>query len=256
MSAADARPPDRTAAIAPPAHLDGVAADLIADLVDANRIMFRHGVVDAFGHISVRHPLRPDHFLLSRNLAPGLVTAADIEEFGPDSEPVRPGAPPVYLERFLHGEVYRARPDVMSVVHSHAPSVIPFGLVRDRPLRAVFHMAAFLGTQVPVFEIRHCSGCATDLLIRSREQGAALAADLGPHAVVLMRGHGCTVAAPDIRLAVFRAIYTKANAELQAQALALGEPVYLTAEECDTAARNIGGQIARPWGLWQRDAWS
>lgn len=246
----------RDLAIAPPPHLREVAPALLADLVDANRILFRHGVVDGFGHVSVRHPLRPAHFLLARNLAPGLVTAADIEEFGPDSEPVRADAPRVYLERFLHGEIYRARPDVASVVHSHAASMIPFGLVRQQPLRAVFHMAGFLGTEVPVFDIRGCSGCATDLLIRSREQGAALAAALGAHAVVLMRGHGCTVAASDIRLAVFRAIYAKANAELQAQALALGEPVYLTAEEAAAAARSIGGEVARPWGLWQDEAWA
>ena len=247
---------DRAAAIVPPSHLAGVAPEVLADLVDANRILFRHDVVDAFGHISVRHPLRPANFLLSRNLAPGLVSAADIEELGPDSEPVRADAPPVYLERFLHGEIYRTRPDVMSVVHSHAASVIPFGIVPERPLRAVFHMAGFLGTKVPVFEIRQCSGCATDLLIRSREQGAALAAELGGNSVVLMRGHGCTIVAPDIRLAVFRSIYTKANAELQARALMLGQPVYLTDEESEAAARNIGGQIARPWGLWQREAWS
>ncbi|MDE2007105.1 MAG: class II aldolase/adducin family protein [Rhodospirillales bacterium] len=246
----------RAAAIVPPPHLAGLDPALLADLVDANRILFRQGVVDAFGHISVRHPLRPAHFLLARNLAPGLATAADIEEFDAESEPVRADAPRPYLERFIHGEIYRARPDVISVVHSHAASVIPFGLVPTRRLRAVYHMAGFLGTGVNVFEIRCCSGHATDLLIRSRAQGAALAAALGGQSVVLMRGHGCTVAASDIRLAVFRAVYTKANAELQAQALALGAPVYLTAEECEAAARNVGGQIARPWELWRRDAWS
>ncbi len=256
MSETVSFPPARMAAIALPAHLGDVDPALLADLVDANRILFQHGVVDAFGHVSVRHPLRRDHFLLARNLAPGLVTAADIEEFGPDSEPVRADAPRVYLERFLHGEIYRARPDVVAVVHSHAASVIPFGLVCDRPLRAVFHMAGFLGTRVPVFEIRRCSGDATDLLIRSREQGAALAADLGAQAVVLMRGHGATVVGPDLRLVVFRAIYTKQNAELQAQALALGQPVYLTEAEGAAAARNIGGQIDRPWSLWRRAAWS
>ena len=256
MSAADPFPPARQASIVPPAHLGDVDPVLLADLVDANRILFRHGVVDAFGHVSLRHPLRPAHFLLARNLAPGLVSAADIEEFDAESEPVRAAAPRVYLERFLHGEIYRARPDVAAVVHSHAASVIPFGLVCDRPLRAVFHMAGFLGTRVPVFEIRCCSGEATDLLIRSRAQGAALAADLGAQAVVLMRGHGATMVGPDLRQVVFRAIYTKQNAELQAQALALGQPVYLTAAEGATAAANIGGQIDRPWGLWRHAAWS
>ncbi len=250
----------RDVAVAPPPGLAGVDPALIADLVDANRILFRHGVVDAFGHVSVRHPLRPAHFLLSRNLAPGLVTAADLVEFDADSEPVGADPPRVYLERFLHGEIYRVRPDVMAVIHSHAAAVIPFGIVPSRRLRPVFHMAGFLGAHVPVFDIRCCSGDATDLLIRNRDQGAALAASLGAASVALMRGHGATVVAGDLRQAVYRAIYAKTNAELQAAALALcapGEtPVYLTEAEAATAAASIGGQIARPWGLWVQDAWT
>ena len=246
----------RDSAIAPPPALAGIDPALIADLVDANRILFRHGVVDAFGHVSLRHPLRPAHFLLSRNLAPGLVTAADLVEFDADSEPVAADAPRVYLERFLHGEIFRARADVFAVVHSHAAAVIPFGIVPSRQLRPVFHMAGFLGASVPVFDIRCCSGEASDLLIRNREQGAALATSLGPHSVALMRGHGATVVGADLRQAVYRAIYAKTNAELQATAIALGEPIYLTNAEAAAAAQSIGGQIARPWGLWVQEAWA
>lgn len=247
---------ERDAGIAAPPHLADVDPQLIADLVDGNRILFHQGVVDAFGHISARHPLRPGHFLLARNMAPGLVTAADLWEHDAESEPVGPNAPRVYLERFLHGEIYRVRPDVMSVVHSHSAAVIPFGLVPGRALRPVCHMASFLGGAVPVFEIRRCAGEGSDMLIRSRALGHALATDLGEHVAVLLRGHGSTVVGGDVRQAVFRAIYTEVNAQLQAEALRLGEPIYLTEAEAAASARTNAGQIARPWELWRRAAWN
>ncbi len=245
----------RDEAIAVPEALHDAGAELVADIVDANRILFRERVVDAFGHVSARHPVRPDHFLLARNLAPGLVTAADLIEFGANSEPVH-DTRRAYLERYLHGEIYRARPDVMAVVHSHSASVIPFGVVRAAKLRPMFHMCGFMGGAAPVFEIRETAGDGTDLLIRSRGLGAALAASLGAGSVVLMRGHGATVVASGVRQAVYRAIYVEANARLQADAMRLGTPEFLSAAEAASAARTNDGQLHRPWELWRTAAWS
>ncbi len=234
----------------------GPAADpaLIADLVTANRILFAQGVVDAFGHVSARHDTRPDRFLLARNMAPGLVTVEDIVEFDLDGTPVTAKGRPVYLERFIHGEIYRARPDVMSVVHSHSPAVVPFGVVPSVPLRAVCHMGGFIGMAAPVFEIREAAGPATDLLITNRALGAALAASLTDASVVLMRGHGSTVVGTSVRQAVYRGVYTEVNAHLQAAALRLGPVTYLTAEEARTAVASIDTQINRAWDLWARQA--
>ena len=248
-------PAGRAAAIARPARLAEVDAELIADLVDANRILYRHGIVDAFGHVSARHPTRPAHFLLARNLAPALVTADDIYEFDDASEPVDTDAPRPYLERFIHGEIFRARPDVMAVVHNHSPSVIPFGLVPGTTLRPIFHMCGFMGGPAPVFEIRDTAGDGTDLLIRSRTLGTALAGSLGAGNLVLMRGHGITLAATSVRQAVYRSIYAEANAKLQCQAIALGEPIYLTEGEAKSAAEMNDGQLHRPWELWRTAAW-
>ena len=251
---------DREAAVALPARLGDAGAELIADLVDANRILYRFGAVDAFGQISARHPRRPGHFLLSRNLAPALVTADDILEFDADGEAVGDTRRP-YLERFIHGEIFRARPDVMAVVHTHSPAVIPFGLVAGAPLRPVFHMCGFLGESAPIFEIRETAGEATDLLVRDRALGAALATRLGGNSVVLMRGHGVTIAAANVRQAVYRALYTEANAKLQCQAIGLAAaagaaPTYLTPAEARAAATMNDGQLHRPWALWCREAWS
>src|SRR6202161_4381560 len=195
---------------------------LIADLVTANRILFDQHVVDAFGHVSVRHDKRHDRFLLARSMAPALVTAADILEFDLDGNPVAAGGRPVYLERFIHSEIYRLRPDVVSIVHSHSHAIIPFGVVRSHKLRAIFHMSGCVGTETPIFEIRECVGDGSDMLIRNRELGAALAKSLGPKSVVLMRGHGVTVAAPTLQEAVYRGIYVDVNARLQLEAIGLG----------------------------------
>lgn len=234
----------------------GPAADpaLVADLVTANRILFAQGVVDAFGHVSGRHDKRPDRFLLARNMAPGLVTAEDIVEFHLDGTPVTAKGRRIYLERFIHGEIYHARPDVMGVVHSHSPAVVPFGVVPSVPLRAVCHMGGFIGAGAPVFEIRDTAGPATDLLITNRALGAALAASLGGGSVVLMRGHGSTVVGASVRQVVYRGVYTEVNAHLQAAALRLGPVIYLTPEEARTAVASIDTQINRAWDLWARQA--
>lgn len=225
---------------------------LIDDLVDANHILFHQGIVDAFGHVSVRHDRRPDRFLLARNMAPAQVTAADIVEYEVASgEAVAADAPRAYLERYIHSEIYKARPDVMAVVHNHSPAVLPFGIVKGARLRPACHMCGFLGEGPPVFEIREHAGNATDLLIRSRELGAALARALGQERVVLMRGHGCTVVADSLRLAVYRAVYTEVNAKLLLQSLALGEVTFLTPEEA-AAGHTTEGQVDRPWNLWKQ----
>jgi ribulose-5-phosphate 4-epimerase/fuculose-1-phosphate aldolase len=162
---------------------------LVEDLIAANRILYNEGVVDGFGHVSVRRDNSPERFLLARSMAPGLVTAADILEHGLDGEPVDPQGRTPYLERFIHSEIYRLRPEAQAIVHSHSPAVIPFGVVAGVSLRPIYHMSSFLGSDVPVFEIRDAGGSATDMLIRTAPLGAALAKSLGQAAVGLLRGH-------------------------------------------------------------------
>jgi HCOMODA/2-hydroxy-3-carboxy-muconic semialdehyde decarboxylase len=227
---------------------------LIEDLVAANRVLVDQGVVDGYGHVSVRHDKAADRYLMSRSLAPELVTAADIMEYDLDSVPVDPRGRAMYLERFIHGEIYRVRPDVRAIVHNHSPSVIPFG-VTGAPLRPLYHMSAFLWPGVPIFEIRSAGGPATDMLIRDPALGQALARALGGGPVVLMRGHGAVVVAGSIPEAVFRSVYTEVNARLQAQAMALGGSVaYLDPEEAKRAQASLAGTIGRPWELWKKKA--
>ncbi|HLK86836.1 MAG TPA: class II aldolase/adducin family protein [Candidatus Binataceae bacterium] len=223
----------------------------IDELVAANHILADQGVVDGFGHVSVRHPSTPDRFLLARSIAPALATPADILEFDLEGHARGASERTLYLERFIHSEIYRARPDVGAVVHSHSRAVVPFSVVADVPLRAIWHVGGFLGTGCPVFEIRAVAGDATDLLIRDAALGAALARALGRHAVVLMRGHGCTVVGSDVRQAVFNAIYTEVSAAMQAEAMRLGSVSYLTREEATAAADCNSAQIARSWALWR-----
>jgi HCOMODA/2-hydroxy-3-carboxy-muconic semialdehyde decarboxylase len=222
----------------------------IRELVDANHILFDQGVVDGFGHVSLRHPLHSDRFLLARSMAPALVSEGDILTFDLDGVAVERTGPAAYLERFIHSEIYRKRPDVMAVVHSHSPAVVPFGVVRGTKLRPVCHMCGFLGAETPVFEIRDFAGPGSDLLIRDARLGAALAQSLSSGAAVLMRGHGSTVVGGSLRQAVFRAVYTELGARLQAEALRLGEVTYLTEAEAEAAARSNDGQIDRAWSLW------
>ena len=229
------------------------AADpgLVEKLVFANRILYRHGVVDGFGHASARHDRSPDHFLLARNMAPALVRREDIVTFDFDGAALDAGGRRVYLERFIHAEIYRARPDVNAIVHSHSPSVIPFGVTQE-PLRPVFHMSGFLGGGSALFEIRDTAG-DTDMLISDGRLGAALAAALGQRSTVLMRGHGSTVAGASVEQAVYRAIYAEVNARLQLQAKQLGEVTYLSAGEATKAAAVNDTQLPRVWELWTRE---
>ncbi len=229
-------------------------AGLIEELVLANHILFREGVVDGFGHVSVRHDKRPDRFLLARNMAPALVGPDDILEFDFDGNPVNSNGRAVYIERFIHAEVFRARPDAMAVIHSHSPAVVPFSLVKSSPLRPICHMSGFLGEEVPNFEIRDHAGDSSDLLITNSRLGAALAKTLGGCNCALMRGHGSTIVGPSIREAVFRAVYTEVNARLQSEALRLGEPTYLTEGEARVSAANIASQINRAWDFWRMRA--
>ena len=229
-----------------------IPAELRADLAAASRILAAQGVVDGFGHVSMRHPTAPGRYLMSRSLAPALVTPEDIVEYDLDSRPVDAGERKSFLERYIHGEVYKARPDVCSVVHSHSPSVVPFGLVRAK-MQAMFHNAAFLAAGVPVFDIRARFG-ATDMLISDGDKGHALADSLGVRDVVLMRAHGSVACGPTLAIAVFRAVYTEVNARMQhwATALAAGEPLAGLDEEEGVLA-DVVNQAAgqRAWDLWR-----
>ena len=238
----------------PPASAGPADPTLVEDLVAANRILVDQGVLDGYGHVSVRHNAAADRYLMSRSIAPELVTAADITEYDLDSRPVDPAGRATYLERFIHGEIYRLRPDVRAVVHNHSPSVIPFG-VTGNPLRPLYHMSAFLAAGVPVFDIRLATGGMTDMLVRDAALGQALARALGAAPVALMRGHGAVVVGASLPIAVFRSVYTEMNARLQAQAMALGGPVtYLDPEEARRAEASVGGTVGRPWELWKRKA--
>lgn len=232
------------------APVSSVAA-LIEDLVAANRILAHHGVLDGFGHVSARHPERPDRFLLSCSRAPALVSAADIMEFDLDSAAQGGDNRKPYLERFIHGEIYRMRSDVKAIVHSHSPSVIPFAASSVK-LRPVYHMGSFLSAGAPVFDIRRHFGC-TDMLVRNRAQGAALAGELGAQGVVLMRGHGFVTVAESIPVVVYRAIYTEVNAAAQQKAIALGGTVtYLEPDEAACSDETNRAVSDRPWELWKR----
>ncbi|MEO6626359.1 MAG: class II aldolase/adducin family protein [Burkholderiaceae bacterium] len=226
-------------------------AELIADLVCANHILVNEGVLDGFGHISVRHDQDPERFLIARSMAPALVQPDDILGCDMDGNVHDAQGRRSYLERFIHSAIYRARPDVRSVVHSHSPAVIPFGVTSAR-LRPICHMSGFLGAQTPVFEIRHAAGESTDLLISNMGLGKALADTLGANAVALMRGHGSVTVGNSIQQVVFRAIYTETNARLQTQAMAIGIINFLTAAEAQAASTMNDGQLLRPWEMWKR----
>ena len=239
-----------TSAQTPSVSLPGVDPALLEDIVVGSRILADFGVVDGFGHVSARHPTNPNHFLMSRSLAPALVTADDIMEFDLDGNPVDARGRSMFLERFIHAEIYRARPDVMSVVHAHSPGVIPFS-VSKVPLRAIFHNPSFLAVGVPVWDIRKDFG-ETNMLVSNSAIGKSLAKTLGDKPVVLMRGHGDVAVGPSLKMAVFRAYYTDVNARLQAQALALGgEPNYLTPGEGIKADKTNFEGIDRIWNLWR-----
>ena len=225
-------------------------AALLEDVVAANRILYQHGIVDAFGHVSVRTAPGAGRYLIARSLAPALVATTDIVELDLDSRPVDDETRGLYSERFIHGEVYRARADVMSVVHCHAAALIPFG-VTGAALRPVYHNASFVGEGVPVFDIRDAAG-ETDMLVSSAPLGKALAAVLGAKPALLMRGHGAVIVGKSIPESVARSVYLETNARIQAQAMATGYPVnYLSPEE--VAKRGAVDEFGRAWDLWKRE---
>ena len=223
----------------------------IADLVAANRILYAQSVLDGYGHVSVRHDANPDRFWLSRSMAPGLVTAGDIMEFDLSGEPVDARGRSSYAERFIHSEIYRHRPDVKAIVHSHSPAVIPFG-VTSIPLKPIFHMSGFLGGGVPVFEIRETAG-DTDMLVRNPALGEALARRLNDKPAALMRGHGSVAVGISLPQVVFRAIYLEVNARLQVDAMKLGSVNFLTDGEANLAAAANDIHVMRPWMLWKHE---
>jgi HCOMODA/2-hydroxy-3-carboxy-muconic semialdehyde decarboxylase len=223
-------------------------AALIDDLVAASRILAHYGVLDAWGHVSVRHPKNPERYLLSRARAPALVGADDIMEFDLNSDPVDQRDRRMFLERYIHGEAYRARPDVNAVVHSHSPTMIPFS-VTGEPLKAISHIASFLVNGCPCFEIRDV-GITRGLLVTNNKQGAALAKTLGNNPVALMRGHGNLVVAPDIPRVVHRALYTEINAQQLAVARSFNRPIaFLAPDEAEDPAR-----LGDSWELWKHEA--
>ena len=233
----------------PMAKLD----DLLEELVTGNRILAREGVVDSFGHISVRHPDNPQRYLLSRSRAPDCIEKDDIMEFTLDGTPVDAGGRAPYLERFIHGALYEARPDVMSVVHNHSESVIPFG-VTGKKIKPIFHMGASIGHEVPVWDSHDHFG-DTALLVENMEMGRDLAKLMGGSGTALMRGHGATVAGRNIRHAVYISVYLEVNARLQKQAMDMGEVQFLTAGEVDKVASRTGSYgINRAWENWCRRA--
>jgi HCOMODA/2-hydroxy-3-carboxy-muconic semialdehyde decarboxylase len=218
------------------------------DLVAANRILADHGVLDSFGHVSIRDPRDPARYLQMQAIAPRDVSVRDLITFDLDSNPLNARGRPAYRERFIHGQIYQARPDVNAVVHSHSPTVIPFS-VTEKPLRAIFHNGHFLGQGTPVWEIRDHAGEQNNMLVLSNELGRSLAQALGQGSVVLMRGHGNAVAGPDLKTTVFRAIYTEVNAKLQMQAAILGGPVTFLNEYEQLKKQNVD----RPWAAWKKE---
>jgi HCOMODA/2-hydroxy-3-carboxy-muconic semialdehyde decarboxylase len=244
----------RLAAQTPAASAGPADPRLIEDLVAANRILVDQAVLDGYGHVSARHDRDPGRYLMARSIAPELVTAADIMEYDLDSTPVDPRGRTSYLERFIHGEIYKTRADVRAIVHSHSPSVIPFG-VTGVPLRPLYHMSAFLAGGVPVWDIRGASAEMTDMLVRDGALGRALAQSLGQAPVALMRGHGNVVVGAGLSQVVFRSVYTEVNARLQAQAMALsGAVTYLDPAEARKAEASLAGTLGRPWELWKKKA--
>jgi ribulose-5-phosphate 4-epimerase/fuculose-1-phosphate aldolase len=227
--------------------------ETIAELVLSNHILYDQGVVDGFGHVSVRDPADPHRFLLSRSKAPVLVAADDIRTFDFDGNPVGSGSEKHYHERFIHAGIYAARSDVHAVIHSHSPAIIPFS-VSDVALRPIYHMSAFLGEGVPIFDIHDVAG-DTDLLIGDMHLARLLVDALADKPVVLMRGHGSVAVGASLKMAVYRAVYTEMNAKLQSEATRLGGRVaFLTPGEAERAAGLTVSNLERPWSLWSLTA--
>jgi ribulose-5-phosphate 4-epimerase/fuculose-1-phosphate aldolase len=229
--------------------------EALRDLAIANRILAHEGVVDAFGHVSIRHPERRDRFFMSRSRAPELVTVDDLMEFELDGTPVDPRGRTPYSERFIHGAIYEARADVASVIHNHSHAVIPYGVTPVK-LRPLLHVAASIGEEIPVWDIARKFG-DTDMLVVNMEQGRDLAATLGQNRVTLMRGHGCAVAGRTLREAVFSAVYLQVNATLQTQALLLSREVKFLSPGEAAKAKEMTSQaigLDRAWEYWKMRA--
>ncbi|HEY2137033.1 MAG TPA: class II aldolase/adducin family protein [Xanthobacteraceae bacterium] len=226
---------------------------LLDELVTANRILAREEVVDSFGHISVRHPDRPDRFFLSRARAPDCIEREDIMEFGLDGEPVDAAGRKPYLERFIHGAVYEAKPDVNSVVHNHSPSVIPFG-VTGTTIRPLLHTCACMGHELPIWDSGDKFG-DTNMLVSNIAMGRDLARRLGANRAALLRGHGSVVSAKAIREVVYISVYLEVNARLQIQAMGMGKIKFLTSGEVDQILSTTGAvAFDRAWENWCRRA--
>ena len=224
---------------------------LFNDLVIANRILAHEDVVDAYGHVSMRHPEKPGHFFLSRSLAPSFVTRDDIVEFTLDGQPVREEKRALYLERFIHGAILEARPDVVAVVHAHAEDILPFGLTSATPLRPVIHSGSFLGAQVPVWDIADHFG-DTNLLVINVAQGQDLAKCLGQGNVALMRGHGFAAAGRSLIEVVRMSVYLPRNARALLRAKQLGGEIkYLSQGEIDARNRGYGPYSPETWRTWE-----
>jgi HCOMODA/2-hydroxy-3-carboxy-muconic semialdehyde decarboxylase len=226
----------------------------IGDLVIANRILAKEDVVDAYGHVSIRHPATPDRYLLSRSLSPEFVTRDDIIEFTLDGKPTDDDRPP-YLERFIHGAIYEARPEINAVVHSHAEDILPFS-VSKTPMCCVAHVASDMGTHVPVWDIADKFGDDTNLLVINMEQGRDMATKLGKNSVVLMRGHGFSAAAEGLLKLVRMAVYLPRNARVLLNAMRLGEFKALSEGEIRTRNKFRAGapEMQRGWEFWARRA--
>jgi HCOMODA/2-hydroxy-3-carboxy-muconic semialdehyde decarboxylase len=226
----------------------------LRDLVAAYRILAAHGVIDAYGHVSLRSPRNPQRYYLARSLAPELVTEADLIEYDLDSRPVDDGGRESVRERFIHGEIFKTRPEVMAVVHNHSPSVVPFS-VTGVPMRPIFHMSAFVGEGIPNFEIRDFAQ-GTDLLVKNTFLGESLAKTLGTKPAALMRGHGAVVVGENLPRAVGRSVYLELSAQLQMQAMTLagagGKITYL--DEAEVKASNPVQNYARAWPMWRDKA--
>jgi ribulose-5-phosphate 4-epimerase/fuculose-1-phosphate aldolase len=224
----------------------------LEDLVIANRILAHEGVVDGFGHISLRHPERPDRFFLSRSRSPELVTKEDILEFDLECNPIDQRGRAIYGERPIHGAIFEARPDVNSVVHNHAHEIIPYSVSKS-PIRQIIHTAGGIGSHVPVWDIRHDFG-DTDMLVRTMDQGRSLARALGSDTAILMRGHGATVAGKTVRDAVRLAVYLMVNAKLQTESMRHGEVTFLSEGEIEATAAMCESPLAsdRIWEYWAR----
>jgi HCOMODA/2-hydroxy-3-carboxy-muconic semialdehyde decarboxylase len=226
---------------------------LLEELVTANRILAKQGIVDSFGHVSIRHPDNPKRYLLSRSRAPERVETADIMEFTLAGDPVDAKGRKPYLERFIHGAIYEMRPDVQAVVHNHSPGVIPFG-VTGRKMRPIMHMCATIGHDVPVWD-QHKKFGDTNLLVESMAMGRDLAKTLGKGRTSLMRGHGAVVVGKDLRATIYTSIYLELNARLQMQAMNMGKVKFLTKGEVDKVASTTTPPLVnRAWENWCRHA--